>query len=317
MVAIDIILLLLGLSVLVLGARMSVNQAVLIAQHYRLSDVFIGVGILALGSDLPELVISIDASLHQFQNSDTSGLIIGNAIGSSFSQIGLIMGVVGLFGYLTLGRNQVFHHGGVLLGAILFLLLAALDMKITRVEGIILILAFVLYIFVLYGVDHREEEEPKRKRIKMLRTWAILALSLSMVVGGSEVTVRSAISLAAAFGISQSFIGIVIIGIGTSLPELAISIGAMLKSRSAMSVGNLIGSNIFDTLVPVGLAATIYPLNVEHALVNVDIPLLFALTFVVLALFLWRKGLQRTEAITLVALYGAYLVIKVLGINLW
>ena len=115
MPAIDIVMLLVGLTVLIMGSRWSVEQAVLIAEHYRLSDMFIGIAILAIGTDLPEIVISLTASLHQSAQIDTSGLIIGNAIGSSFAQIGLIMGIVGLFGYLVLGRNLVFRHGGVLL----------------------------------------------------------------------------------------------------------------------------------------------------------------------------------------------------------
>ena len=313
MPAIDIVMLLVGLTVLIMGSRWSVEQAVLIAEHYRLSDMFIGIAILAIGTDLPEIVISLTASLHQSAQVDTSGLIIGNAIGSSFAQVGLIMGIVGLFGYLVLGRNLVFRHGGVLLGSILYLLLASLDLKISRIEGGILVLAFVVYVVMLYGQEHLEPSAPRGKRPGMLKVWAILLMSLLAVIGGSELTVRSSIALAETLGIAQSFIAIVIIGVGTSLPELAISISAVRQARGGLSVGNLIGSNIVDTLLPVGIGALVHPLTVEPRLVTMDIPMLFILSLIVLALFLWRRGLQRSEAGVLITLYGGYLVIKLFG----
>lgn len=314
MVAIDLILLLVGLAALVMGSRFSVRQAVVIAQHYRLSDVFIGVAVLAIGSDLPEIVISLTASLHQSAQVNTSGLIIGNALGSNFSQIGLIMGIVGLFGYLTLSRELVFSHGGVLLGAILYLLLASLDGVVSRTEGSILVLAFIVYLVMLYGQEHREPEKRRRKKAPgMIKAWLLLLLSLGAVIGGAEVTVRSTIGLAEFFGISQSVIAIVVIGVGTSLPELAISLGAVMEARGGMSVGNLLGSNIIDTLLPIGMAALVHPLTVEPGLVHFDLPLLFGLTLVVLVMFLRRRGLQKPEATSLIVLYGFYIGAKIFG----
>jgi len=309
----DIILIAAGLLALILGCRLSLGQAIRLARHYRLSDVFIGVAVLSLGSDLPEIVVSVDAALHQFRSTDTSGLIIGNALGSSFSQIGLILGTVGLFGYLTLGKRLVFRHGGVLLGSILYLLLASLDREITRAEGSILILAFVVYMVMLFGQEPRKQPEPAGDVAGMLRTWSLLALGLGLVIAGSEATVRSTVSLAESLDVPQSFIAIVIIGIGTSLPELAISLGAILKSRGGMSIGNLIGSNVIDTLLPIGFAAMIHPLSVEGGLVNADIPLLFILSLVVLVFLLRRRGIQKSEAVFLIVFYAAYVGFKFLG----
>ena len=297
-----------------MGTRLSVNQAVLIARRYQLSDIFIGVAILAIGSDLPEIVISVNASLHQhLQQTDTSGLIIGNSIGSSFSQIGLVLGIVGLFGYLTLGKRLIFRYGGILLGSVLYLLLAALDQVITRTEGVILVFAFIIYIVMLFGQEHQEKSEQEKTEGNMFKVWALLLLGLILIVGGSELTVRSTISLADYYGVSQSFIAIVIIGISSSLPELSISLGAILKARGGMSVGNLLGSNIVDTLLPVGLAAMIHPLSIERGLVTMDLPLLFVLSFIVLAFLRWHKGLQKYEAVLLILFYGIYLNFKFLG----
>jgi len=309
-VANDLILLFVGLSVLVFGAHLIVNQAIIIARHFQLNDVLVGVAILSVGSDLPEIVISLNASMHQLKQEDTSGLIMGNALGSNFSQLGLIMGIVGLFGYLTLGKRMVYKHGGVLLGSILYLLIAALDNEVTRIEGLILVLAFVVYITMLFGQEPREEKQPEKVPINMLLVWPLLIVGLLLTIGGSEVTVRSTVSLAEYFGVSQSLIAIVILGVGSSLPELTISLGAILKSRAGMSVGNLMGSNIIDTMLPVGLAAMIHPVTVESELVMVDIPLLFVLSFIVLVFLLKRKGLQKSEAVVLILFYGGYLGYK-------
>jgi len=309
---IDFILLLTGLAALIVGTRISVKQAILIAQHYRLSDVFIGVALLSIGSDLPEIVISLNASAHQFQT-DTSGLIIGNAIGSNFSQIGLIMGITGLFGYLVLGKRLVVRHGGVLLGSILYLYLAALDNEITRIEGGVLVLAFVIYVVMLFGQEPREETAPARKVDNLPAVWAFLLLGMVLVVAGSEATVRGTVALANSYSVSQSLIGIVVIGIGSSLPELTISLEAVRKARGGMSVGNLLGSNIIDTLLPIGLAGVIHPLTVEAGLVRMDLPFLFVLSLIVLVMLVRRKGLQKPEAILLIVIYGVYLNLKFLG----
>lgn len=311
--AIDLILLFVGLSALIFGAHLIVNQAIIIARHFQLNDVLVGVAILSVGSDLPEIVISLNASMHQLQQEDTSGLIMGNALGSNFSQLGLIMGIVGLFGYLTLGKRMVYKHGGVLLGSILYLLIAALDNQVTRIEGLILVLAFVVYITMLFGQESREEKQPEKVTTNMLIVWLLLVVGLILTIGGSEVTVRSTVSLAEYLGVSQSLIAIVILGIGSSLPELTISLGAILKSRAGMSVGNLMGSNIIDTMLPVGLAAIIHPVTVEPGLVMVDIPLLFVLSFMVLLFLLKRKGLQKPEALVLILFYAGYLGYKFLG----
>ncbi len=294
----------------IFGAHLIVNQAIVIARHYKLNDVLVGVAILSVGSNLPEIVISLNASLHQLQQEDTSGLIIGNVLGSNFSQIGLIMGIVGLFGYLTLGKRMVFKHGGVLLGSILYLLIAALDGEVSRIEGLILVLAFIVYIVMLFGQEPREEAEQKGNANNSFVVSLLLLFGLVLIIAGSEATVRSTVSLAQYFGISQSFFAIVIIGIGSSLPELSISLGAILKSRAGMSVGNLLGSNILDTLLPVGLAAMIHPVIVEPDLIMIDIPLLFVLSLIVLLFLLKRKGLQKSEALLLILLYSGYLGYK-------
>lgn len=307
-----LLLLVLGLAVLLGGTQLVVAKTLLIARYHRLSDFFVGIVILAVGSNLPELVISINAALHQLQGIETSGLIMGNIIGSSFSQIGLIMGITGLFGYLTLQRRQIYLHGGILLGALLYLILASLDQYLSRIEGTILVLAFMIYLFMLF-FDESEQEIPEAPgQFQPVPTWLWLVVGMALVLGGSELTVQSTVELANMWGVSQSLIAIVIIGVGSSLPELAIAIAAVLHKRGGMSVGNLIGSNILDTLLPAGLAAMIHPLVVEPSLIKIDMIALFGLSLLVLVLFRRRRGLQKPEASILVLFYCGYLIFKLI-----
>jgi cation:H+ antiporter len=310
---VDLFWLLFGLILLIGGTRLTVDQAVAVARHYRLSDAFIGIAILALGSDLPELVVSVNASMYQYTGTDTSGMVIGNVLGSSFGQIALCMGLIGLLGKLTLSRHYLYQHGGVLLGALIYLLLAALDGRITRIEGLLLIVAFAIYLAMLYDSERRLKPPELKEPFRHLATWLWLLLGMVLVIGGSELTVRSTVSLAEYWGVNQSFIAIVIIGFGTSLPELSISLTAMVKKRGSMSVGNLLGSNIFDSMVPVGVAATIHPMNVEPGILRFDLPALLVLSIVVLGFFAWR-GVRRIEALILVVLYGLYILLKLLSL---
>ena len=126
----------------------------------------------------------------------------------------------------------------------------------------------------------------------------------------AELTVSGAIAVAAALNISETFVAVIIIGLGTSLPELSISIAAVMKQRARMSVGNLVGSNIFDTLVPVGAAAAISTLRFDENLLRYELPFLFFLTLIVLIFFLRKRGIQKGEAIIVLALYGGYLLLK-------
>ena len=146
-------LLLIGLAAIAWATHFAVEHAIVVARHHRVSDFFIGVVVLAVGSDLPELVVSLDAALRQLANQETDNLIIGNAIGSCFGQLGLVIGVAGLLGRLWLPRDQLLRHGGFLLAATVGLYLVGLDGVVSRIEGTLLVLSFAGYI---YMVIHEE-----------------------------------------------------------------------------------------------------------------------------------------------------------------
>ena len=234
------------------------------------------------------------------------------SIGSCFGQFALVMGVAGMIGYLTMPRRYLQRHGVLLLASMLLLFVIGLDGRVSRPEGLVLVASFGLYVFFLLG----EEGALKNVRARPLRNgakvWIGLAVGLLLVVASAELIVHSAIALALRWNVDQSFVAIVIIGVGTSLPELMISVGSVLKARAAMSVGNLLGSNVLDVLLPAGLAALVAPLRFDRGLLFFDLAALFLLSVLVLFFFLRTRGLQHREAAVLLAIYAGYLLTKMI-----
>ena len=307
-------LLLVGLAAIVWATHIAVENAIVVARHHRVSDFFIGVVVLAVGSDLPEIVVSLDAALRQLADQETDNLIIGNAIGSCFGQLGLVIGVAGLIGRLSLPRQQLLRHGGFLLAATAGLFLIGLDGAVSRVEGLLMVLSFFGYIYLVIhdeglitGARSLEADE-ERERRSIAGNWVRLLIGIAAVVLSAELIVQSAMTLAVSWGVDQSFIGIAIIGVGTSLPEVMISIAAVMKRRVGLSVGNLLGSNILDTLLPIGLAALIVEVSFPRSILTFDLPMLMGLTLLVLAFLFLRSGVRWPQAAVVLAAYCSYLL---------
>lgn len=303
--------LLFGLAGLWFGTELTIRGAVTVASRLGVSEFIVGVAILSIGSDLPELAIAVDGAIINLHSGDASDVVVGTAIGSSLGQIGFVLGSAALFSYLTLPRSVVFQHGSVLLGSAILLGVFGFDGTVTRAEGAALLVVYLIYFFALFG-DRRKSNEPDSGELDLGtgKAWLLLLAGLGIVGICAELTVGSAIAVAAALDISEAFVAVIIIGLGTSLPELSISVGAALRERSRMSVGNLVGSNIFDTLVPVGAASAISTLRFDGNLLRHELPFLFFLTLLVLVFFLRKRGIQKGEAVIVLALYGGYLLLK-------
>lgn len=311
----DLFLIILGLAGLWFGTELVIKGALNIADFLNLSEVFVGIAILAIGTDLPEIVVAIDASIESAAfNIDTSGIIAGNAIGSAFGQISLVLGVAGLMGYLTMNRKQLYGDGALLLGSVLMFLLLSLDGKLGRIDGIILITMYVVYYFTLFQRETLKEKVHKKKNSNIYKDILMLVVGMAMVIFASGVVVDHSVLFAEKLGIRQSFVGIIMIGVGTSLPELALTINAMRKKAHGLSVGNLVGSNIFDMLIPVGIGSTIAPVHVEKSLLWFDLPFLFVVSFLVLFFFHKKKGLQKIESVILIFAFVLYASLKLAGV---
>ena len=272
----DYLSLLLGLAGLWYGTELTIRGAVTVASRLGVSEFIVGVAILSIGSDLPELAIAIDGAVINLRSGDASDVVVGTAIGSSLGQIGFVLGTAALLSYLTLPRSVIFQHGSVLLGSVLLLGIFGFDGSVSRTEGIALLVVYVIYFAALFG-DRRKSSHPDGEHgaAHTTRAWFYLAVGLGIVGVCAELTVSGAIAVAATLDISETFVAVVIIGLGTSRPELSISVGAAMRKRARMSVGNLIGSNIFDTLVPVGAAAAISTLRFDGDLLRFELPFLF------------------------------------------
>jgi cation:H+ antiporter len=306
----DIIFLIGGIAGLWIGTELTIGGALTIAKRHQLSEFFVGLVILSLGSDLPELAIAIDAGIKGSLGQDTSGVVVGTSIGSIVGQIGFVLGFTGLIGYLTMPRRYIYQHGAVLLGATVFLFLFAFDGVVTRIEGLSLITLYVVYVFALMKGEKPTGEPPEIVTQGRINPWILLLLGLVTVIASSELTVRSVVNIAFTFNLNEAFISVIIIGLGSSLPELTISISAIMKKKTHLSVGNIIGSNILDTLLPIGIAAIISPVLFEYDFLWFDLPYIFVLTFITLFFFVRIRGLQKLEAGAILALYFAYLLIK-------
>lgn len=311
------VLLVAGVLGLWVGTQLAVGGAVRLSERFGLSEGFVGLAILSLGTDLPEVVVAAGGSLQQLRGIDASGVIVGSALGSVIAQGSLVIGVAGLVTYLPVAPTMVRRDGAVLLLSIAAVTVVVWDRSVGQVEGAVLMLAWGIYLATLiFGERRRRPLEPEEvESIEAIKARMApqleLALGLCVVAVAAHGVVVGAVGLADRLAVSQTMLGVVLIGAGTSLPELALSVRAAVEKRASMSVGNVIGSNIFDLLVPVGLAAAIHPLTVEDTTISFDLPALFALSLVLLFFLRRRRGVQRNEALALVLLYGGYAVLRV------
>lgn len=301
----------LGLFGLWLGTKWIINGATEIAARFNLSHTFIGLAVLAVGTDLPEIFVTLKASILHLRGVESSGIIVGNAIGSSISQITVILGVSALFSVFTLTRGQWYRDGIALLMSILLLLVLGLDGRINRIEGIVMLCSYLTYFSLLMKNNHNSEEKiiPQSNKPVTLVIFLLL-LGFGTLIFSAHLVVQNSMLLADRYGISQSFLGVAIIGLGTSLPELAVSVGAAFRKSTGMAIGNIIGSNIFDGFIPIGLGGVISTVNVERNVLQFDIPALALVTILVLILLRTKRGVSRPEAIIMIALYVIYVALR-------
>lgn len=294
-----------------LGTELLIKGALKIASLYNFSHVFIGLTILAIGTDLPELLVAMKASLVSNQGLDTSGIIIGNALGSSIAQISVILGISGLTGYLTLTKKQLLGEGLIMPLSIVLTFLVAYDGIVSMTDGFILILAYLVYYISLLRLEKVTAQKTKKKE----KAWPFILLILGggfLIIYASDLVVEYAITLSDKWGVRQTFVGIIIISLGTSLPELAVSLNAAIKGSGGLSVGNLIGSNIFDLWIPIGVASVIAPIKVNTDYLITDFIVLLAVSCLILIFFNKTKGLQTKEALGLIIFYVIYLSYKII-----
>lgn len=301
-----------ALSGLWIGTRLTVSSAVNISRHFGVSELFIGLTVISIGTDLPELAVTISASLKSIAGEETSGVLIGNALGSCLGQAGLVLGISALFQKILLARQRAFRDSMFLLGATAMLFIFSLDGEIIWYEGIVCILAYMGYFYLLLSQEHSQEKSEKIKSKSFLKVILMLIAGLLIIIVSSEVAISNSIELAGYLDIPQSIIGIFILGLGTSLPELAVAVSATTKSIE-LSVGTIIGSTILDILLPAGIGSIFAPLTVDHDLLFIDLPALFLLSALISLFLLTKRGIQKQEAVALLLFYLGYMLVRLIS----
>jgi len=311
----EIIFLLLGLAGLWIGAEIAIRGALNIANHFKISQLFIGLTVMTIGTDLPELFVVISASIHRLQGTETSGLIIGEAMGTLISQVGLILGIASFFGInLLIKKRLLMRDGFMLIASVVLIFLTGLDGEISRLDGAIFLLVYLFYFITLFREEQLKEKIARAP--KMFLGWSIISViaGFALLAISSQVTIENAMLLSERLGVPQYLIGIMVVGLGTSLPELATVIPAIRKHASGLIVGNLIGSNIFDALATLGISASISGFLVSKEILFFDIPFLLALSIMVVYFFATKQRIAKKEAIILLGFALLYFLIR--GVDL-
>lgn len=310
---IHILLLILGFAVLIKGADWLVDGSVSLAKHYKVSELAIGLTIVAFGTSAPELVVNVISSIKGYND-----VTLGNIIGSNIFNLMLILGISGLVYPITVQIKTIWNEIPFsLLAAIVVILLANFSfnssgqLSLNRIDGIILLsffIVFMVYIFINLR-SKNEVLEAGFKIIKPRRSILIIFAGLLALVGGSKLVVDKAVILAHYLGASEKLIGITIVSVGTSLPELMTSVVAAFKKNSDIAIGNIVGSNIFNICLILGISTLIKPLAYSISF-NLDI-LLLIISTILLFIFMFsgkRYKLDRWESGILFAGYIGYIV---------
>ncbi len=319
---ITILQFILGFIFLVKGADIMVKGSSSIAKKYGISSLVIGLTIVAFGTSAPELIVSAIASWN-----GSTGIALGNIIGSNISNTLLILGVSAIISPLVVKKSTVSKEIPLSLLAILavgFLVNDALIdglsfSALTRIDGLVLILFFSIFIYYTFGISKVKTnivEEFKEEKIIKHSNASSIFMILGGLVGlyfGGRWIVDSAVFFASSFGLSEELIGLTIVAIGTSLPELATSAVAAYKKHTDIAVGNIIGSNIFNLFWVLGLSSIINPIAFNPIL-NIDILILFMSTILVLfAVFFGKKStIGRWEGASLLSVYFGYIIFLII-----
>ena len=308
--ALVMVLLVIGFVFLVKGADFFVEGSSSVAKRFNVPSLIIGLTIVAMGTSLPETAVSVTASLV-----DNNALAVSNAVGSNIFNLMVVIGFCAVMTPVavdkqTLKRDFPFS----VLCAVLLLALGFVGMELGHVDGAILLVLFAVYIIVLVRIalKHKNsgvavEEEGEIKLLSMPRSLIYIVLGGASIAVGGDMVVDSASRIAIDFGMSQTLVGLTIVSIGTSLPELVTSIVAARKNEVDMALGNAIGSNIFNFLMVLGIASAISPIAfITENIIDIIILIVFSIVVWIMA---WTKTkLNKGEGLILLALYIAYAV---------
>jgi len=313
----SIFLLLLGFVVLIKGADWLVDGATFLAKKNNIPNIVIGLTIVAFGTSAPELVVNTVASYEKH-----SDIVLGNIIGSNNFNLFMILGIVGIIYPITIQSSTMKNEIPISLFAAILLLVLANgylpydDMGLSRIDGAILLVMFLLFLYYIFQKMKNDKNTVEVEIVEttIFKIWGLIVIGLAGLIIGGKLIVDNAVNIASQLGVSQKIIGFTIIAAGTSLPELMTSVVAALKKNSDIAIGNIIGSNIFNIFLILSISALVRPIEYKEVF-NMDVYILIGGTiFLFTSMFTGKKmKLDRFEATLLLLTfigYTAYLVSK-------
>lgn len=302
--------LILGLATLVAGGEFLVRGAVSLARKFKISTLVIGMTVISFGTSAPELMVSLNSAVNGHPE-----IAIGNVVGSNIANLALVLGVTTMIFPIIVARNTKIIDWPMMMMATVLFLIFSLDLEIARWEGILMF--FILVAFTVWLIrksrketksDAFEEvEEELQKKTKPLLSITYLLLGLVGLYFGSEWMLKGAVSIASSFGMTERVIALTIVAFGTSVPELVTSAIAAFKKETDISVGNLIGSNLFNIFAVVGLTATVHPIAVDQGTVNFDMWWVVGIAIIILPMMLIGKKFGRVKGAFLLSTYVTYI----------
>lgn len=299
----DIFLIIIGVTLVLFGADKLTEGASALARRMNVPEMVIGLTVVAAGTSAPELFVSMVSALK-----DTPDMAVGNVVGSNIMNSMLIVGCAAMVAPMMIGRNTVRKDIPFAIGASVLLTLLSLDHTLGRIDGIVLLMGFVAFMVytLVQARSKAEETEADRKDRSTWLSALFVAGGLTGLVLGSNLFVDAASDVAYSLGISEGVVGLTVVAGGTSLPELATSVVAARKGQSAIAIGNVIGSNVFNILLILGLTATVSPLQIE-GITTIDMAVMLISVVLVWLFSRTRYTVERWEGTVLVGGYLIYL----------
>ena len=301
-----------GLLLLIWSADRFVDGAAATARHFGMPQLLIGIVIIGFGTSAPEMIVSALSALN-----GNPGIALGNAYGSNITNIGLILGLTALVLPLAVNSQVLKQELPVLIFVTALSAFLIMDGDVLRLDAWILLGIFFIYMgwTIFTGLRNRDdslvhdvkEELQEQEYMSLAKALMWVVIGLALLMGSSQLLVWGVVEIAHYFGVSDLVVGLTIVAVGTSLPELASSIAAARKNEVDLAVGNIIGSNLFNTLAVVGLAGAIAPMQIEQEVFTRDMPVMSVLTVLLLVFGFGKKGqINRVKGLILLLAYIGY-----------
>ncbi len=299
-------LLIFGLTVLIIGGNLLLKAAVSISLRFGIPKLLIGMTVVSLATSAPELIVSIKSALK-----GSPDLAISNVLGSNIANLGLVLGITILFSPISISKSVYKKEWPIMMFSAIYFFLVILDGAISKIEGGILVCFLVMTISALIKLrDKSEVELENSNEDSLLKSLFILFFGGLFLFYGSEWFIDGAIMLANSFGISERIIGITVVSVGTSIPELVTSLVAVFNKEKSISLGNLLGSNIFNVFAVLGITSLVTPLTVlDQNIINYDIYVMLFFAAIILPLIFFPKKLVlgRKEGLIILLCYTVYI----------